>query len=210
MESSTLYLPAPYRMDYLQRSGNDTLVVLLHGYGQSAQAIYQLVGSVIPPQFSVLVPNGPFPLPGKARTVSSLGFAWYFYDSDSDKFFVPYSVPAQLVSDLLVRLQWQHKRIIIVGYSQGGYLAPFVAQELDQVAHVVCINASFRHELMNDKKFLVHAINGADDEIVDPVQAKLRHKQLEKLGRKGDFHLVEQANHRIDSAINQTLAAYLV
>lgn len=209
IKSGHLQIDAPYRLDYLYREGNDVLVVLLHGYGQNARGILKLLEDVIPSECSLLVPNGPFPLPTKARTAESLGFAWYFYDSSKDEFYIPYSVPTQLITGLLTALNLNQKKVIVLGYSQGGYLAPFVGEKIQNLEMVISINASFRYEFMEEKRdFPIHAINGKVDDIVEPLLAKQRHEKLIKMGHRGNFHLVDDSAHRIDDNIKAVLKSY--
>lgn len=213
MKSSTTYIASKYRMDYFFKKGeeNAPLVIFLHGYGQSAQNFYSDIKDIIDDTHSVLIPNGPFPLPGKARTVESLGFAWYFYDSQSDEYYIPYEIPAQMIQSLIEELNVSTLPKIIVGYSQGGYLAPFVAEVLTNIKNVICINSSFRDDFMKktNEDFLVHAINGANDDLVDPKLARERHEKLSRLNRQGDFNLIADTNHRINDAIKSKLKSYL-
>lgn len=211
MKTTTTYIPADYRLDYFYREGSGPLIILLHGYGQTAQGFFSEVEKIIPKDCALLVPNGIFPLPGKARTIESLGFAWYFYDSQSDQYYIPYSIPSSLIQKLIIQLGLEQKEKIVVGYSQGGYLAPFVAQTLTLMKHVVCINSSFRTDLMqkSSSKYLVHGINGEIDDLVDPQQAKIKHDGLKNLERQGDFHLVPDTHHRINEAILKILESYL-
>ena len=211
MKENTATITAPYRIDYLYRPGPGPLIILLHGYGQKAQTTFDELVSVIPEDYAVLAPNGPFPLPGKTRTLESLGFAWYFYDSEQDQYYISYKVPAQIVRSLVHDLGIEAQEKIIVGFSQGGYLAPFVAEDLTQVQSVICINSSFRYDFMDKEAgdFLIHAINGADDILVDPIEAKKRHDKLKDLKRHGDFNLIPGTGHRINQAILDKLKDYL-
>lgn len=211
MKIKTAHFQSTYRLDYLAKDNDGPLYICLHGYTQSGASFFKSIESVIPKNANILAPCGPFPLPSKARTAETLGYAWYFYDSQTDEYYISYSVPADLISQLVHSLGYQDKEKIIIGYSQGGYLAPFLAQELKQVKSVICINSSFRVDKMKvvEEKFLVHAINGADDDIVDPIQAQKNHEKLEDLQRRGDFHLVKDSNHRINKDILAILKTYL-
>ncbi len=212
MKYQSQYLLAPYRTDYLlQDNQKGPLIICLHGYGQSAEDFFKLIEPAIPQNATLLIPNGPYPLPGKARTIESLGFAWYFYDSKSKEYYVPYKIPANLIKDLINSLDLAYRKKIIIGYSQGGYLAPFLAQELNMVEKVICLNSSFRPDLMKktESEFLVHAINGEDDDMVNPIEAKKKHEGLAKLGRCGEFNLIKDTNHRINKDMLVKLKAYL-
>ncbi|PIP88808.1 MAG: hypothetical protein COW01_00035 [Bdellovibrionales bacterium CG12_big_fil_rev_8_21_14_0_65_38_15] len=212
MKYQTEYIPSQYRVDYLFEDHGGPVYICLHGYGQSGDNFYSLIKSALPENSTILVPNGPYPLPGKARTIECLGFAWYFYDSKSQQYYVPYDIPANIVKDLIDHLNLTDRKKIIIGYSQGGYLAPFLAQELTALEKVICINSSFRPDMMKEGKedFKVHAISGADDDMVNPIEAKKKHEQLSNLNREGDFKLLENTNHRINDEILRELKNYLV
>ena len=211
MKYQTQYIPSKYRVDYLFEDKGGPIYICLHGYGQSADNFYPLIESALPKNSSILVPNGPYPLPGKARTIECLGFAWYFYDTKSKQYYVPYEIPANIIKDLLIDLNLGHRQKIIIGYSQGGYLAPFLAQELTSIEKVICINSSFRPDLMQktNEDFKVHAINGSDDDMVNPIEAQKKHEALDSLNRRGEFKLLKDTNHRINDEILKELKNYL-
>lgn len=211
MEHKTLYLASEYRIDYKFQDGNGPLLIFLHGYAQNGNSFYKDIKDALPEDCAVLIPNGPFPMPGQTRTIDDLGYAWYFYDAASDHYYIPYTIPAGLLKSLIESLGLQDREKIIVGFSQGGYLAPFVAEVLTHVKHVVCINSSFRHDYMKktEKEFLVHGINGADDNLVDPTLARERHEKLSSLNRQGEFTLIPDTKHRINNAILKKLKDYL-
>src|SRR5690606_20601885 len=159
MKENTVYLPSEYRIDYKFQDGDGPLLIFLHGYAQNGNSFYNDIKDALPANCAVLIPNGPFPMPGQTRTIDDLGYAWYFYDAPSDQYYIPYTIPADLLKSLVENLKLQDREKIIVGFSQGGYLAPFVAEVLTNIRHVVCINSSFRHDYMKktESNFLVHA-----------------------------------------------------
>lgn len=211
MKVESLFLLSKHRIDYQFRDQDGPLIIFLHGYAQNSKSFFDEIKSIIPENCATLFPNGPFPMPGQTRTIDNLGHAWYFYDSINDQYYIPYSISSELIKSLIENLKLEQREKIIVGFSQGGYLAPFVAEELSFVRHVVCINSSSRYEYMKktDHDFLVHAINGADDNMVDPSLARERHEKLSSLNRQGEFTLLPNTGHRINSAILSKLKDYL-
>ncbi len=212
MTKQTQFFTAPYRIDYEFIDGSGPLIICLHGYGQSGEKFYNSIASILPKNAKVLIPNGPFPLPGKARTAEALGHAWYFYDAKSDEYYVSYDIAVGLIVKLIDHFNLTSCEKTILGYSQGGYLAPFLAQELTNLKNIVSINGSFRIDKMKQGKeeFVVHAINGADDDIVDPLQAQQKHAQLDIFQRRGDFHLLPDTHHRINKDVLAVLKNYLI
>src|SRR5690606_27044658 len=109
-----------------------------------------------------------------------------------DEYYIPYHIPSELNKLIVQELGLEAQEKIVLGYSQGGYLAPFAAEVLTEVKFVLCLNSSFRYDYMKKEngQFPIHALNGADDDIVDPKEAKKRHEMLASLGRQGDFHFI--------------------
>ena len=212
MEKETVFLDSSYRIDYQLQSGDGPLIVLLHGYAQNGGLLLTDLAPALTHNNCLLIPNGPFPMPNKIKSIEALRYAWYFYDHTIDQYYIPYSIPAALIRNLIAHCQFNQREKIIIGYSQGGYLAPFAAEMLNNVKSVICINSSFRYDMMSKgkEKFLVHAINGANDNLVDPLNAQQSHKKLDTLKRRGDFNLVNGATHTINQAILEQLKKYLV
>ena len=97
--------------------------------------------------------------------------------------------------------------IHIIGYSQGGYLAPFVGLKLENTVQTIAINAEYKYNLLPQEKFnfSMHGINGVDDDVVDPINAQNSHQKLLNQGNSGQFFLLEDTAHPINDQIHRTL-----
>ena len=75
--------------------------------------------------------NGIFPLAPEIKgeiPEIKLRFAWYFFNPLTKTYFIDPSVPEKTITNLIHHLNLQDYKITFLGYSQGGYLAPFIAK----------------------------------------------------------------------------------
>jgi len=94
----------------------------------------------------------------------------------------------------------------IAGYSQGGYLAPFLAKNLSGVSQVIGINGRFRDEqLSGPLPFRLDGVNGEQDAFVDPVRARECHAAIVASGVQGSFIMVPDAGHGIGPGIREAV-----
>ncbi len=203
-----------FHIDY-QLKGNDNnkqLIVLLHGYGQNSDIIYEDLKDIIDRSDSLwLIPNAPFPIP-KVRQESILyRFAWYFYDRFKEEYFIDFQIPSDLLSGL-INENYKDYQVIIVGYSQGGYLAPFAASKIHNIKKVIGINCNFRFDLMDFKikHDLIH-IHALNDQLVDYHNAYHSLKKIQSHNEdKKVIHIkVENGLHEITDLIRDELTTYL-
>ena len=162
------------------------------------------IAPLLPSDGEILAPNGPFPLPGRfplsekrdeQQFVKS--FAWYFYDRATRRFFIDYTIPARLLGNLIK--ERDELPLTIIGYSQGGYLSLFAAQEIPHCDHIIGINGSWRDDKLPPSTTLnlrIDSINGEEDKVVDPVQASKGHRRLLAMGATGTFYPIKGGEHR--------------
>ena len=170
------------------------IYMLLHGYEQNCDYITSRLESSLPKNALILAPNGPFPLPKKTSDGLVFNFAWYFYDNVRSTYYIDYQLPATILKGLVENLHLQNIPMTVIGFSQGGYLAPFVGQIISSVDHVVGIACRFCHEQLGKINFKIDAIHGRSDSIVDPGRAKLSHEELIRRGALGEFHLLDEGH----------------
>ena len=187
---------------------NNRLFILLHGYGQNSGDVMTLASS-LPKNSLILAPDGPFPLGKKKMFKNPVNFAWYFYDATSDSFYIDYELPATLVATLVKDLNLIQLPTTIIGFSQGGYLAPFVGEMMKNVDHVVNISGRFRYEQLVQIHFRIDSIHGKDDSIVDPCRVRASHEELIKRGAEGEFHLLD-GGHEINDEVKSCLESVVI
>lgn len=189
----------------------DRIVLLLHGYSESGEKIFKRLLKHLPENHLVIAPNGPFPLVDRfplETTKSSdkllRGYAWYFYDQKENKYIVDYAIPVSFLNSLISKLNPAKVPVSLIGYSQGGYLAPFLAAENELIEDVFGINCSYRHDLFpTSMKKPIYAFQGSDDPIIDVELAKSRHENY----GLGDYQLIENENHRLSQNLAQIVGS---
>ena len=172
--------------------------LILHGFYESAPIIKKNLGHLLPKDANILIPNGCFPLPKRRPGGWEMFFSWYFFDEKTQEFYVEYEFPASVLEELVNSLGLADLPITIIGYSQGGYLSPFVAERLPTCDHVIALGCSYRHELLSSAHhYRVDGIHGDADDKVDPINAEKCFSGLDpKI--KGQFIKLEGVGHDIE------------
>ncbi len=207
MNIKETHIKVPLRVTYLKiepkiESEKKHLIILLHGYQQSALEFYHQLEDYLPENAHVLAINGIFPLPSKIKSSSSLRFAWYFFDSEHSKYLIEMDTPRKAIYDIYKKVcsdeAWNE--ISVIGYSQGGYLAPFAALEFEKIDKVIGINCQFKEEWLPLKyPFSLYGIHGELDLMVDPNKAINSFRKLVK--DKNKFFMVPGEGHRLTANI---------
>lgn len=207
MYSSTRALvSATTEVDYFLQPPNEDqpLLIFLHGFGETYGHMMRHFRSHLPDGIGVLAVNGVFPLPQKKFDSPEwkLRFCWYFYDSAKKEYFIDQRYPAEVLSGLISKLGFESNKKIIIGYSQGGYLAPFLGSVLDNVSTCIAINAEYKVQML-PKKLPFHLINicGENDEVVDPINCQRSHQQMIQQGNSGSFEHISGQGHSISPEV---------
>jgi predicted esterase len=177
------------------------LVILLHGFSESGHRMFTKLEGLLPKDSVVLAPNGPFPMATHAGDHYKIGYSWYFYDPLTDEYLIEMETALNFVVGAVGQLGFDHLPVRIIGFSQGGYLAPFLGQRLNHTRQVIGVGCQFLDEELSDKiSFRMDGVHGADDSIVDPEKARVSHAKLVSRGIVGKFRLLQGAQHRIGDA----------
>lgn len=174
------------------------LGILLHGYQQRGTSTMRALNGCFDADTVLLAPDGLFPVADTSRDELRLGFTWYFFDIKTGRYLTPMARAVDYVVRVVDALKLGSLPKIIVGYSQGGYLAPHLAQAFEDVSQVIGLNCRFRSEALKPPfSFPIHGIHGAADQMVDPQRAARCHAELIAAGAEGTFHAIEGAGHGI-------------
>jgi predicted esterase len=186
------------------------LVVLLHGYEQSGEKMMEKLRDVLPSDAAILAPNGPFPLPRRTDSGYRIGFSWYFWNPITNEYFIDMEIGVSFIRELVSSLGLGALPTTLIGFSQGGYLSPFLAEAMPQVDHVIGLGCEFlTDEIKLPVKYRVDAVHGALDDVVSAEGAKKAHEALLKSGASGEFQLLSESGHRIDAAMKAAIADLL-
>lgn len=211
----SLDLPVSY---FLRKKEGKELILLLHGFQDKASRLYQTLQSILPATSSLLAPNGLFPIPYKKEFQDGsparlkLAYCWYFYDSFEKTYHIDQTPACNMIQTLIQQLfPKQDLSITIIGFSQGGYLAPFVGLTLPQTKKVIVINGEIKVDLLARKQipFPIYSIHGKRDEMVDPQNCQRSFQQFLANGNQGEFDLLENSAHFIDEPIRERIVAQL-
>jgi len=186
------------------------LAILLHGYQQTGATILKLLAACFDSDTTVIAPDGIWPVPFRRGDGYELGYAWYFFDPATAVYGVPMEPAVSVLQQLVASLEERDLPKLVVGYSQGGYLAHFLAKSLDRVTRVVGVNCRFRSEVLTDPlPFKLDAVMGLEDQAVDPDRARVCHQEIIARGNTGRFVAVPGATHLIDPPLKQALEGLL-
>jgi predicted esterase len=182
------------------------LYILLHGFSQSGEKIYSRAEHAILQAKEgtfILAPNGPYPMAHASDDGWKVGFSWYFHDPAKDDYFIDMENSISLLNGMIDEFSLRGVPATVIGFSQGGYLAPLFAEKCPQVDHVIGIGCEFLKDEIKPGKpaFRLDQIHGEEDDIVTPQNSKNSHEALVARGAEGKFVLVPGEGHGMSLAI---------
>lgn len=204
-------IPVTLPFDFIYKHGASTckkLYVLLHGYEENAQRIFDKISPVIPADAHVFAANGPFPIPRKVEGNYRIGFSWYFYDFAQKEYYIDMQVALKLLYKSVLDLNLQEHEITVIGFSQGGYLAPFLGLQFLNTKKVIGIGCEYLvGEFLQPMPFAISAIHGKKDSVVSIEAAQSSFVQIKN--NSGNFYALENTEHRLDSDVLSALKKLL-
>ena len=121
-------------------------------------------------------------------------------------FLIDYDIPCQFLAHFLKQINIHNRPITIIGYSQGGYLCPFLSEKNILIKHILGINCSYREDKLNqiyqriDLK--LDLINSDQDHIIDYPLSKKRYQKIKQRlpsSCSGKHILLKNQSHKITS-----------
>lgn len=174
------------------------IYVLLHGYLLDGEFMYKKLLDCIPEDGLVVAPNAPFPVPVKKDNQFTPRYAWYFFEPHKKVYYINYEPAAYFMRSFLQRIWPFDLPVTLIGYSQGGYIAPKIAEivsEVDTVIGMACCFRNSRFEYRQD--VTLHQIHAPHDLVVEYDEAKREFDQLTLRGNNGSFITLENAKHKL-------------
>lgn len=185
------------------------VILLLHGLGERGKRIFRKLLPYLPKDALIIAPNGPFPLPRNKENKIDFGHSWYFYDKLEKKYFINQDLAKFWLRDLLKIENPDSLPVTIIGFSQGGYLAPLAGKEIKETKLIIGLACEFRTTLIHEKlPFPMVAVHGDEDEIIPPSMAKNEIALLKDIGIHVDFHSVK-GGHEITSEMGKVVQELL-
>jgi predicted esterase len=212
----------PLPFDSLIRKPNSgvarELVLLLHGFAESGERLFQKLDAALTDDIRehalVMAPNALFPMPHKSESGYRVTFSWYFYEPGAAEYYIDMKPAVEFLKEgIRAQGAWTLPKRII-GFSQGGFLAPILASELLEVRQLIGLGCEYLVDeipgrLPDSVPYRVDAVHGSADDQVNPVQARQSHQRLMDAGIKGSFCLLEGTTHRVDDRMRQAVNALL-
>jgi len=192
------------------------LVLALHGMGMTARSFERWLKPAIDRgALSWWVPQGILPHEASDGAARRIGYAWYVFDGDQEALRASMDqARAHLLGLAEIALRaLRPPRLALLGFSQGAYLAGYVAlSRPDLFSAVVCCcgrpKSEFAPDLAKARALRVMAQRGADDA---SVPAPLFEKGLAPL-RAAGLEVVERvydAGHRLTPEMATDAAEFL-
>lgn len=206
----TLSVPCEVR----RPAGADgSVVVALHGMGQSAERFEREAAPLLPPGATLLLPEGPHPFELRSNDAAQhgpprRGNAWYVWTGDSDEFVRSLArVEAWLLGVIdaeIAAAGLDARRVALVGFSQGGYLAGFVGvRNAARFRALVVASGRIKDEILADAApaaarsgLRVLDVHGTRDEAVRPEPCRASAERLAAWGVPVDFRTYD-AGHAV-------------
>jgi predicted esterase len=211
MEERLYEFPLSLRY-YLSPPRGDGLVIALHGFQDNAASMLKRIGWLdqdLP--FQLLAVNGPFPVPVWSKEELKEAYSWYFRDRDRGIKLVTPETTAVRLGQFLKDLNLRKTRKVIFGFSQGGYLAPYLTEQTENVAGIVGTGCGYDKDAYRKiQRLPVLAIHGAKDRRVDLSRSRSEHEFLLKEGFTGEFIEVADLEHRVQSSIEPLVRAFVL
>jgi phospholipase/carboxylesterase len=184
--------------------GDGSLLVALHGMGQSAEFFAKEALPCAPAGASVLIPQAPLPLELRGAAGIRQGNGWYIYNTGETETFLASMRQAEdwvlrQVEFVVADHGFDGKRVSLLGFSQGGYLAGWMGvRHAARFRRLVVAGGRVKHEKLEDDArraaatpLRVLAVHGSRDEGVKPDAARTSVEALAALGVPAEFRVYD-------------------
>lgn len=174
------------------------ILLALHGFGEDAARFAARLAPLAGGPYALLVPDGPFPVELREEEGARIGRAWYQYDGDAATFERALRWGAAHLERLLEAVARIHpldaQRVVLLGYSQGGYLGSVAAlRDRARYRGLIAIatrvkSEILREELAKAQGYPVLALHGERDRAT-PLEPQRRSLQeLHDAGLAVELH----------------------
>lgn len=211
----TAHFQLPLR--YLVRDGRSDsagTVILLHGYQDHALSMTRRMGWLERPDlpFQILAINAPFPVPVWKTDGFVEAYSWYFRDTSRDLMIVNPLDTAAEVANLIKQVLPSDRKIALFGFSQGGYLAPYLARHLQNVRSIIAVGSGYPPEAyaaLSPEQLTVFGLHGEYDDRWPTQSSVDAHKRLLTKGFRGEFHTIPGLDHRVDPMLEPYILRFV-
>lgn len=177
------------------------VILLLHGLNERGRRIYRKLLPYLPEDALIIAPNAPFPISRVTDAKIDYGYSWYFFDKFQKNYFINQDMARSCLREILKEKNPGHLPLTIIGFSQGGYLAPLVGLDHAETKLVIGLGCEFRESLVpNAPLFPLIGLHGENDEVVSITDSK---HDAEKIGAK--WESIPDTAHEISPLMGQRI-----
>lgn len=222
-------------LNYIERESNkfthlERVILTLHGYGSKGQNMLDALESmrIIMPDTLFISPNGPEISDHLTYTYNedfskqdAAGYQWFtLADRSPEKLIVGLKnstkVLEEFISEQCNRLNVSPKKFYVFGFSQGGYIAVYMALfgKITLGGYISCGGGFMYHNDVNLINYSstrkICLLHGKADSIV-PYQYSIVAKELlEQAGIKTTLSLFDNADHVITTAMRREARNFIM
>ncbi len=182
----------------------EQVVLLLHGLHERGLRIYRKLIRFLPANALILAPNAPFPLPRVKDGRTEYGFCWYFYDRQTRSYYLNQTLAVSWLTEFLKSKNVAHLPLTIIGFSQGGYLAPMLGHAIPQTKLVMGLGCEFRDNLVSDEiTFPLVGLHGENDTIVNVSHSRVEAEKLQARNLPVTWEIISDTGHEISERMGE-------
>jgi phospholipase/carboxylesterase len=180
------------------------LLVALHGYGETGDILSRRLEEPADAPYARLFPDAPFPVEVREPAGTRVGASWYQYTGDQPAFLAALEFAEAYLRDVVATAVGDRPvdpgRTVLLGYSQGGYLAGVAAfrnrTRYRGLVGVACRikTESLEGEIAGARAYPVLLIHGARDRHTPVERQRDAHDVLRRAGVDATLH-VHEAGH---------------
>ncbi len=194
-------VPLHWRLEGAGDDPTEPLVVALHGQGMDEDAFALLLQRLVALPCRLLVPRAPWPF--DVRSENRIGWSWYPYDGDPERFRADLARTESMLLEVLGAAERQAglrpRRRFLLGFSQGGYCGAVIALRHPELfAGLIVSGARVKTEILGAEmrraaaeRFEVLLVHGMRDVHVLPEAAERGRDALAAAGVRVELHSVD-------------------
>ena len=137
-------MPLYWRLDGAGTDAEAPLVVALHGQGMDEDRFAVVLQKLLPLPYRFLLPRAPWPF--EVRAEQRIGWSWYAYDGNQERFRAELARTEQMLLHVLRDAEAAHglrpRRRVLVGFSQGGYCGAVIALRHPELFHGLVVSGA--------------------------------------------------------------------
>jgi predicted esterase len=194
-------LEIDHEIHTLETQNPKKLLVLLHGHMLDGSFMLRKYSRYIKEGYKIIAPNAPFLVPMQKGETWVPRYTWYYYKSEDDSFHIDPMNATKYTLEVIKEHNPDNLPIEIIGYSQGGFFAPKLAEFLDNIETIIGISCIFKKSRYKIKpEITYHQIHGDKDSVVSYDDAKLKFQDIKAISPKSTFTTIE-CDHLLQSEL---------